>query len=404
MADSIIIKSRISDLLAFIRLVSLRRKRIKAAPPDTLGVDPINAMVRVMHPEVMHLVIAGITQETDTTRTFRLEPDTSRGTTALAAFRAGQYLNVRLPVGGKTVTRNYSLSSTPGDAAKGFYAVTIRKKEGGFATGYIFEHWKEGTSVESSGPLGTFVYEGLRDSTHVVAITGGCGITPIYSMAKDCAERGADVGFTVIYGVRNSRDIVFRDQLAELERGSAGKVKVHCVASEPEGDWKGCTGFITAKLISELSGPAGGKSYFVCGPQAMYGFLDREMASLNLPRRLVRRELFGEIDDPSLLPGYPVENISRTHSLTVHVADEVFHIDASGAETLLVALERAGLDPPSRCRSGECGWCRARLMSGDIFISPMHDGRRIADRKFNWVHPCSSYPLSDVEMRVSRSL
>jgi glycine betaine catabolism B len=404
MHDPTIVKGRIADLLAFTRLVSLRRKTIKSASPVQAPKDPVNETVRLMHPRTMHLRVSNVSQETESTRTFTLEPDGSRGTTRLATFRAGQYLNIKVTIDGHTVTRNYSLSSTPADAAVGRYRITVRRKQGGYATGHIFDAWKEGTLLESSGPVGTFVYEALRDKKRVTAIAGGCGITPIYSMARDLVERGADAQFTILYGVRDSRDIIFEAGLRNLESSSGGRIRVHFVASNPDSGWTGPTGFITAKLIAELAGATTDTSFFICGPQAMYTFVDKELAGLSIPRRLVRRELFGEIDEPVKLPGFPRENASRTYTLTVRMADEVREIQASGGETILVALERAGLESPSRCRSGECGWCRAKLISGNLFISPMHDGRRIADRKHEWVHPCSSYPLSDVEMRVSRSL
>jgi ferredoxin-NADP reductase len=403
MSDTVIVKGRIADMLAFARLLPLRRSRIKSASPAKLPEDPVNATVGTMHPRLMRLRIAKVEQETESTRSFTLVPDVARGTVALASFRAGQYLNVKVPIEGRAVTRNYSLSSTPADAAGGFYRISVRKKQAGYATEHIFGHWKVGTLLESSGPVGFFVYEGLRDKKRVIALAGGRGITPIYSIARDSVERGADVRFTILYGVRDSRDIVFRGQLAALEKESGALVRTAFIASEPDEGWEGPTGFITAQLIEELAGPTSDASFFICGPQAMYSFLEGELAKLKIPRRLVRRELFGEIDDPAKLPGFPRENALRTHRLKVSIADEVREIKASGRETILVALERAGLETPSRCRSGECGWCRARLISGDIFISPLHDGRRIADRKHQWVHPCSSYPLSDLEIRVNRS-
>ncbi len=403
MPEKIIVRNGLSDLLAFLGLVSLRRRRIRAAPPERLPVDPVNQTVRRMHPETMHLRIEAVEQETETTRTYTLKPDSGKGTDALATFRAGQYLNLKVPVDGRRVTRNYSLSSTPRDAEAGLYRITVREKKDGYATGEIFRSWKAGTGLESSGPVGNFVYEPLRDRKRVAALAGGCGITPIYSIARDALERETGVDLILLYGVRNTRDIIFARQLADLERRYDGRLKVHCVASEPDEGWTGAKGFITAALVRELVPDFGERSFFVCGPQAMYTFLDGELEKLKLPRRLVRREVFGEADEPHKLPGFPGGNESKTFQLKVRMADEVFEVRASGAETILVALERAGLEPPSRCRSGECGFCRAKLLSGEVYASPRNDGRRIADRKFGWIHPCSSYPLSDLELRVSRA-
>ena len=49
---------------------------------------------------------------------------------------------------------------------------------------------------------------------------------------------------------------------------------------------------------------------------------------------------------------------------------------------------------------GQCGWCHSRLVSGEVFIPDEADGRREADKKFGWIHPCCTYPLSDIELDV----
>jgi len=79
-------------------------------------------------------------------------------------------------------------------------------------------------------------------------------------------------------------------------------------------------------------------------------------------------------------------------------------VPARAVETLLVAMERAKLAPPSECRSGECGFCRTLLVEGDVYVSPESDGRRAADQQFGYVHPCSSYPITDLEVTVPREI
>ena len=75
-------------------------------------------------------------------------------------------------------------------------------------------------------------------------------------------------------------------------------------------------------------------------------------------------------------------------------------ITASSRETLLSAMERAGIHAPSRCRSGECGWCRSLLVSGEVHIPEQNDGRRMADRKTGRIHPCCAFPLSDIVIEI----
>ena len=54
----------------------------------------------------------------------------------------------------------------------------------------------------------------------------------------------------------------------------------------------------------------------------------------------------------------------------------------------------------THCRNGECGFCRSRLLSGDIFVSPIGDGRREMDKQLGWFHPCSAWPLSDLKIKI----
>ena len=181
------VKGHIRDLLAFRRLVPKRKKRIARSSAEALGLDPINKLARRLHPDSQHLLIAEIRDETKTTRTFKLVADPDSDTRELAYFRAGQYLSLKVEVNGVAVTRPYSISSAPFEAldAGGFYEITIRKRPDGFLTTYIWDNWKVGTKVRSSGPCGVFYHEPLRDAGKIVGLAGGSGIAPFRSMARE---------------------------------------------------------------------------------------------------------------------------------------------------------------------------------------------------------------------------
>ena len=136
----------------------------------------------------------------------------------------------------------------------------------------------------------------------------------------------------------------------------------------------------------------------------MYDFVDKELEKLNLPLNRIRKEAYGEIKEIVNFTGFPKEVAERIFKIKVHIGNQIKEIPALASETVTIAMERANLAPPSSCRSGECGLCRSLLISGKIFISPVNDGRRAADKKFNFFHPCSSYPISDLEIVVPRSV
>ncbi|GAH48675.1 unnamed protein product [marine sediment metagenome] len=132
----------------------------------------------------------------------------------------------------------------------------------------------------------------------------------------------------------------------------------------------------------------------------MYEFLEKEIQNLNIPNRRIRRELYGQPDNITTNPKYPVEFKEKTFNITVRIGNKIETIKASATESVLVSLERAGIGVDSQCRSGECGFCRSLLISGNIFINDEIDGRRAGDKKFGFFHPCSSYPLSDLEIKI----
>ena len=51
----------------------------------------------------------------------------------------------------------------------------------------------------------------------------------------------------------------------------------------------------------------------------------------------------------------------QTYTLTVHIGFETYTVPADARETVLTAMERAGLNVPSKCRAGGCGFCHSKL-------------------------------------------
>ncbi|MDD5018049.1 MAG: iron-sulfur cluster-binding domain-containing protein, partial [Eubacteriales bacterium] len=379
-----------------------RKKKFSAASsaqPDIA--PPMNVLAGRLHPERQYLVIDEVTQEVPGVRTFKLVPDRQKGTDALAYFRAGQYLSIKIEVNGVAVTRPYSISSSPNEAKKGYYTITTKAQEKGFVTDFIFDNWAKGTKVTASGPEGQFYYERLRDLKHIVGIAGGSGITPFISMARQFYKECFPVNFTLFYGCNRKDEIIFYDALCELSKNSGGKFKVvHVLCGEKP--FEGAEeGFVTADIIGKYVDPEK-CSFFICGPQPMYEFVKKEIGSFSLPVKQVRREVFGEIKNIRGQEGYPKET-KESFELTVTINGKTTKMPALANESLLVAIERAGLNPPSKCRSGVCSFCRCALVKGDVFIPEETDGRRGADKKFSFIHACASYPLSDIALIVPGS-
>ena len=385
----------------FLGEVKARNAAIEAAPATPpKSIYNANILARRLHPAVQHCLIQKVKDHGDA-KSFTLIPDAAKGTEKLAYFRASQYVSVALNIDGAPVRKPYTIRSNPRDAlaAEGSsYTLTIKRTRPAYASAWILENWKEGDAVEISGPLGDFYYQDLRDARQVIAIAGGSGITPFYSMAAAIVDGIEDFCLTILYGSRTADGILLKEEIEALAEKSGGKVKViHVLSEEEKAGYE--HGFITAELIQKYA-PEGDYSVFMCGPKAMYVFGEEQCKKLGLPKRRYRMEMSGDYMGAVNNPDYPKDQIGKSYTLTVDIRGEKAVIPCKAEESLLWAMERAGIKAPAHCRSGECGWCHSRLVKGRVYIPAEADGRRLGDIKFNWIHPCVSFPLSDIELGI----
>ena len=387
----------LKDILKTKNLAKDREEIIAAAQESTAdGTYAINRKARHLHPDELRLVIRQVTEPAGSdTKIYRLSlPDGG----PLPAFRAGQYLSFRLRIGQSDLTRPYAICSSPREAEEGFYAVAVQRVPGGFASEWILQNWKEGDEVLSSGPDGSFYHEKLRDTENVLALAGGSGITPFVSMARAIAEGTESFDLTILYGARDLGHLLFREELDGIA-AACGRVRTVYVLEKEERDGF-AHGYLTEDLIRRhLTSPDEG--VYFCGPRAMKKAVLPMLAALGVPPTRIRTEGSAIREDVTQRPDYPrAGDLPASFPVTVRQGLAETEIGARPDEPLLVSLERAGIRAPSRCRAGECGWCRARLLSGEVFVPPECESRRQADRDTGHIHVCCAFPLSPITLEI----
>ena len=377
------------------RVTAARRAAIENASSLPDPRDRIREVADLLHPDPMPLRVAEIRQTSPASKTFRFEPAEGH----LPVFQCGQYVSFRLKIGGSELTRPYTISSAPFEARDEhpFFEITVRRNRSYFVPDWLFENVKEGDVLEGALPFGTFYWEPLRDSSDIVALAGGVGITPFYSMAKEIAfGKMKGCRLTILYGSVKRDDIVLRQELEDVAAACPDVRVVHVLSDEP--DWPGEKGFLSREIIEKYAVPD--CTYMFCGPYPMYTFVQKVMDDMGVTARRFRHDAVNNPSDVTQLPGYPKGRETETHTITVRRGLREDVIPAAGAESVAVALERAAIKIDTHCRNGECGFCRSQLVSGQVFVSPVGDGRRLMDREMGWFHPCASWPLSDLTIRI----
>lgn len=400
MSNKIKVRSKFRDIKNFKEIPLLRKGVINEAPDTELHANyAVNSTANFLHPQLQSLKVKQVAEIEKDVRAYILEPDTEYGTAKLAYFRPGQSIGITFNINGIILTRPYTLCSSPLRSLDDEYMIIVKKTVNDFASNYIFGTWRKGTKINASAPFGSFYYQPLRDVKSIVGICDSQGVPAFLSIAEAIADGTLNAELTLLYAARKEREAIMSQRLNELA-DNCDKFKIIYVLSD-EHIIKKERGFITKTLIEKYA-PQGKYSLFVAGSTALYNRAVPQIAELKLENKYIRFGLSGQIENPSALADFPEEAKGLTFLCKViKNGNLIATIPCSSEESLLVSLEREGIASPSLCCSGECGFCRSKLLKGNVFIPQGVDNRRLADSGYGIIHPCCSYPMSNLTLVIN---
>ncbi|MCY1221725.1 3-ketosteroid-9-alpha-monooxygenase, ferredoxin reductase component [compost metagenome] len=298
------------------------------------------------------------------------------------AYRPGQFLTLRVPVDGVPLQRCYSLSSTP--EVDNALRVTIKRVQSGRVSNWICDHLGAGDTVEVMPPAGVFTPPTLHGDFLLLA--GGSGITPVLSIARAALRQGRGA-VTLVYANRDERSIIFREALGELADSHPGRLRViHWLDS--------VQGPPTQRQIEELVRPWSLAECFVCGPGPFMDAAQAALQQLGVPRGKLHVERFVSLPDAPAAPVPLAPAAMRGAALTVQLDGATHQLSVAPDETVLDALQRAGVAAPNSCRAGLCGACMCQVTQGDVTLGENHVLDR-ADLDAGWTLACQARPASD---------
>lgn len=309
----------------------------------------------------------------------------------LAPFKPGQYLTFSLQLGTdesngvgtvRSLVRCYSISDAPDPAG---YRITIKRAPPppaqpglppGVSSSYFHDHVKEDDVLKVKAPSGRF-YIDTDDTVPAVLIAGGIGITPMMSMLRWCLRHQPDRLIHLYYGVRNSADHAFKETL-ELLAQSHPAFKLNVVYSDAStADVKGCdyqhSGYIDLALLRS-SLPHGRHQFYVCGPAPMMQNLVPALREWGVQEADIHFEAFGPASVRPLVSATnePVDSSAVVLDIRFNRSGRTLAWDGQD-NNLLDFAERHGVPVESGCRSGSCGSCETKLISGSVTYAEKPD-------------------------------
>jgi ferredoxin-NADP reductase len=259
-------------------------------------------------------------------------------------FSGGAHVIVTMNDGGHVRRNAYSLMSAPHDCSAYEISVLHVEESRGGST-FMHERVREGDEIKVSYPVNLFQPD-WRGRKHLL-IAGGIGITPFIAMMEQFSREGAN--FELHYAVRTRDRAAYAEEL--VAHYGSQRIKFYCDA---EGS--------VLPLARLLDSQPLGTHLYVCGPSGMIDGVLKAGIEAGWPEQNLHSERF-----LSSQPGKPFTVELVRSGKSVHVGHH---------ESMLEAIETAGVDAPFLCRGGACGQCETavvacegKLLHQDIYLT-----------------------------------
>ena len=327
------------------------------------------------------LRVARVVEETDDARSLVFEVPAEWS--EQFRYKPGQFLTLRIPFEGGWLPRCYSLSSTPLEDEP--LRVTIKRVREGRASNWLCEQLQVGDSLEVLPPAGIFVPRQLdRD---FVLFGGGSGVTPVLSILRSALLAGKG-RILLIYANRDEASVIFRDELKALAAAHPQRLQViHWLDS--------VQGIPAVAQLAELARPFAGAEAFICGPGP---FMDASVSALHLlgmDAGRIHVERFVSLPEEGSVAVSQALDISvTTAQLSVRLDGEEHEVPCADGETLLSAMQRAGLRPPSSCLVGSCATCMCTVERGSVELL-RNDALDQQELDEGWTLACQALATSE---------
>lgn len=269
---------------------------------------------------------------------------------ALPSYSAGSHVVLMLSDGARVWNNSYSLTGDPDETECYRIAVNredVSRSKGGSA--FLHECVKPGMDLDITPPANYFPV--ARDGRKHIMVAGGIGITPFLSYLPVLARSGAT--FELHYSFRERLLGAFQDDLRERYTD-----RVNNYVSD-----KGQRFSPWALLESQ---PLGTHVY-VCGPHSLISAVSAAAADLGFPPNHIHFEEFSA----------PIVNDAEPFLVSLPQLGLKVKVDSR--QTILEALEEAGVPVPFSCRVGRCGTCELGVTAGE----PDHRDRCLSSEEWN---------------------
>jgi vanillate O-demethylase ferredoxin subunit len=274
------------------------------------------------------------------------------------AWAAGSHVELETSAG----LRSYSLIRWPNENINHF-RFAVKCEHSGAGGSQAMHTLRGGDVINAKNVRNNFE---LVDQTYpIILLAGGIGITPLISMAVELHEQ--DRLFQLHYAVRNAESAAYATELQQL---FGDRFHLYLDDTNPID----LNGLITTNTDH---------AFYICGPLGMINAARSLAENTKIPASKIHVELFANTE---------IENENTPFEVEIASTGQIVSVAAN--QTIIEALEEAGVDVMFDCQRGDCGICATDVIAGapdhrDVVLSE-------AERNSNRVMQiCVSRALSE---------
>lgn len=314
---------------------------------------------------------------------------------ATFAHEAGQHVTVRAIIDGEDVRRSYSICTPPGN---GSLRIGVKQLAGGTFSTFANTRLSPGATLDVMAPVGEFTLDGVAAGSRNVAIVAGSGVTPVLSIVATGLRDHAGTHWTVVYGNRNARSVMFLDELEALKDRFPSRLQLIHVLSREDTGLELTTGRIDDdrldRLFASLVPPAAIDNWFLCGPYEMVMTARRRLAAAGVRDGAIRDELFfAGPPDPAAVVAPPPPDTEGVVALSFTLEGRRSETTMLPGTTVLDAAIAIRSELPYSCRGGMCATCKAHVVEGEITMDKNY-ALVAEDLEAGFVLTCQAHPVS----------
>ena len=332
------------------------------------------------------LRLAEIIEVAHNVKTFRLvEP---AGGKIPFEFLPGQFLTFAIEPFGIPTKRSYTIASSP--TRRDSIEITVKRETNGLVSRWLHDAATPGDLLEVVAPNGTFTFTGEEEQS-IVLIGGGVGLTPLMSVTRYLTDTSWPGDIHLLLSFRNPREYPFQEEIAALQTRNS-RLRVAATMSDPKvEEWTGARGRIDKAFLASAVPNIATQRVHLCGPLAMMNAVTAALLDLGVPPERIKKEAFGtETRDPT-------RKAASAGRIVGRVTFQMSQVSAPIAEndTILDVADKAHVFIDNACRSGTCGACRVKLLSGKVRM-PVEDSLTQGEKARGYILACQALAESDV--------